>query len=47
MSKHANASDAQGLNDLPSRESLEAFWMPYTGNRYFKDNPLIVTRGVI
>ncbi|MFT4940607.1 MAG: beta-alanine--pyruvate transaminase [Paraglaciecola sp.] len=28
---------------LPSRESLEAFWMPYTANRYFKDNPLIVT----
>lgn len=26
-----------------SRESLEAFWMPYTSNRHFKDNPLIVT----
>tara|TARA_R110000868_G_scaffold252695_8_gene509407 strand:- start:463 stop:1836 length:1374 start_codon:yes stop_codon:yes gene_type:complete len=43
MSKHANTSDAQALNDLPSRDSLEAFWMPYTGNRYFKDKPLIVT----
>jgi beta-alanine--pyruvate transaminase len=30
-------------NTLASRESLEAFWMPYTANRYFKDNPLIVT----
>ena len=27
----------------PDRESLEAFWMPYTGNRYFKDNPIMVT----
>ena len=26
-----------------SRESLEAWWLPYTGNRYFKDNPIIVT----
>ena len=39
----AAASDSQALNDLPNRESLEAYWMPYTGNRYFKENPLIVT----
>lgn len=25
------------------RESLEAYWMPYTANRYFKDNPIMVT----
>ncbi len=43
MSEHTKPSHTDALNDLPSRESLEAFWMPYTGNRYFKDNPLIVT----
>lgn len=37
------SSPANALNELPSRESLEAFWMPYTGNRYFKENPLIVS----
>lgn len=30
-------------NMMPDRESLEALWMPYTGNRYFKDNPIMVT----
>lgn len=25
------------------RESLEAFWMPFTANRYFKDNPIMVS----
>lgn len=29
--------------ELPNKESLEAFWMPYTANRYFKENPIIVT----
>ncbi len=36
-------SDPNQAADLTSRESLEAFWMPYTGNRYFKDNPIIVS----
>jgi beta-alanine--pyruvate transaminase len=27
----------------PDREALEAFWMPYTANRYFKDNPILVS----
>lgn len=27
----------------PSREALEAYWMPFTSNRYFKDNPILVT----
>ena len=25
-----------------SREQLEAYWMPYTGNRQFKDNPRMI-----
>lgn len=25
------------------RESLEAYWMPFTANRYFKDNPILVS----
>lgn len=29
--------------DFTNKESLEAFWMPYTANRYFKENPIIVT----
>jgi beta-alanine--pyruvate transaminase len=29
--------------DFSNKESLEAFWMPYTSNRYFKENPIIVT----
>jgi len=28
-----------------SRADLEAHWMPYTGNRQFKDNPRIITGG--
>ena len=33
---------AQNLNtDLPD---LEAYWMPFTGNRYFKENPRIISR---
>ena len=27
--------------DLPD---LEAYWMPYTGNRYFKENPRLISR---
>jgi len=27
----------------PEREALEAYWMPYTSNRYFKDNPIMVS----
>ena len=27
--------------DLPD---LEAHWMPYTGNRYFKQNPRLIAR---
>lgn len=26
-----------------NREELEAFWMPYTSNRYFKQNPILVS----
>lgn len=25
-----------------NRQELEAYWMPYTGNRYFKENPILV-----
>ena len=33
---------ARNLNtDLPD---LKAYWMPYTGNRYFKENPRIISR---
>ena len=28
-------------NDLPD---LESYWMPYTGNRYFKQNPRMISR---
>jgi beta-alanine--pyruvate transaminase len=28
-------------NDLPD---LQAHWMPFTGNRYFKDNPRLISR---
>ena len=28
---------------LPSRESMEAHWMPFTANRFFKEDPIIVT----
>ena len=24
------------------RQDLEAFWMPYTGNRHFKDDPRLI-----
>ena len=27
-----------------SREELEAHWMPFTGNRQFKDNPRLLQR---
>jgi beta-alanine--pyruvate transaminase len=30
-------------NQTPDREALEALWMPYTSNRYFKDNPIMVS----
>ncbi len=29
---------AQGLN----REALEAYWMPFTGNRHFKNDPRMI-----
>ena len=33
---------ARNLNtDLPD---LKAYWMPFTGNRYFKENPRIISR---
>lgn len=37
------AEQYNNLTDHHNRESLEAWWMPYTGNRYFKDNPIMVT----
>ncbi len=37
------SSSAASTNHSADRESLEAFWMPYTANRYFKDNPILVT----
>jgi beta-alanine--pyruvate transaminase len=27
--------------DLPD---LQAYWMPFTGNRFFKQNPRLITR---
>ena len=33
-----SASETVGL----TRADLEAHWMPYTGNRYFKDNPRMI-----
>ena len=29
---------ARGLN----RQALEAYWMPFTGNRMFKDDPRMI-----
>ncbi len=26
-----------------NRQDLDAYWMPFTGNRYFKDHPIMVT----
>jgi beta-alanine--pyruvate transaminase len=37
------SQNAASSNHLPDRESLEAYWMPYTANRYFKENPIMVT----
>lgn len=31
----------QLVSDLPD---LQAYWMPFTGNRYFKQNPRLITR---
>ena len=31
------------VNGSLNREDLEAYWMPFTSNRYFKDNPLLVS----
>lgn len=31
----------QATNDLPD---LEAYWMPFTGNRFFKKHPRLITR---
>ena len=28
-----------------ARAELEAFWMPYTGNRQYKDDPRMIVRG--
>jgi beta-alanine--pyruvate transaminase len=36
----ANPSPAAGL----SREDLEAFWMPFTANRQFKNHPRLLAR---
>lgn len=30
--------------DLPSRQALEAFWMPFTANRQFKASPRLLAR---
>lgn len=30
-------------NPTLNREEMEALWMPYTSNRYFKDNPILVS----
>ncbi len=35
-------SEAQRKGAQLSREDLEAFWMPYTGNRHFKNAPRMV-----
>lgn len=36
-----NTSKAAGM----TREQLEAYWMPYTANRQFKDDPRIIVSG--
>ena len=28
----------------PVLPDLEAYWMPFTGNRYFKQNPRVISR---
>ena len=28
-----------------SRQELEAYWMPYTANRQFKDDPRMIVQG--
>ena len=34
--------DATNLSiDLPD---MDSYWMPFTGNRYFKDNPRVIHR---
>ena len=37
----ADNTARQLTTDIPD---LEAYWMPFTGNRYFKKNPRMITR---
>jgi len=40
---HTNKNNNKSNNKAPlSREYLEPLWMPFTSNRYFKENPIIV-----
>jgi len=32
------------VNDIPRPNSLEAFWMPFSDNKYFKDTPRMLAR---
>jgi len=32
------------MSSTPSRDALEAFWMPFTANRQFKDQPRLLAR---
>jgi beta-alanine--pyruvate transaminase len=32
------------MSSIPSRDALEAFWMPFTANRQFKDQPRLLAR---
>jgi len=32
------------MSSLPARDTLEAFWMPFTANRQFKDKPRLLAR---
>ncbi len=33
---------SESANNTLSRDELEAFWMPYTGNRHFKEDPRLI-----
>ena len=32
------------MNDIPRPNNLEAFWMPYSDNKYFKESPRLLAR---
>ncbi len=40
---HPAASDLDARADALTAEQLDAYWMPFTGNRQFKDSPRLIT----